>query len=512
MGALLLVPPAAASTPLKGGLDVAPDVGIDGDTQAATDSGLLHARVATVADASVELEASKIEVTTDWQETTRARTPTGQSYDADYDVGTDTYRFSDASMTLETFDRSPEVLAIGTDDAQVSAQSTGQVDLGMIENRNITQVGTSDEASAADQAPPGFWYHVGGPSLSFANLDQGTVTGDFTLFVHNVTMVVDSDGSEPWRNWTGERYENPSSPVSEYEIRVTVIEVTDGTLTLETPDALSMIGRQSDLTVDGTITADQAQGELIEGTTKYTFRDAPLRLEGSGSLSAMSPSVTGTVGGTAVAPNTEPIKLETAGQFDVEDNSDVSVSSVPAEQSASNDGLTMVAGAIALALVGLFLARGRLRPAIERVRAHVRERRVEQWMEAGDRLTSVRDYEKAHECYAKITDKYPEVAEAWYAKGVVLSELGRHDASANAFEEANEAIGGDDPELIDLSAREAWQAGDETRARPLFEELAVKDPMRLRERLNEPAFAELRDEPWIEALFEPDEEDLSSYA
>jgi tetratricopeptide (TPR) repeat protein len=162
--------------------------------------------------------------------------------------------------------------------------------------------------------------------------------------------------------------------------------------------------------------------------------------------------------------------------------------------------------------VGVGLGAAWLHPKLRSAQAWWRQRRIDAWMHSGDRLTSVRDYQGAHDAYAKVTERYPEVTEAWYSKGLVLQEMGRHAEASQTFREANRQLGEDEPELVELAAREAWRAGDVDESSTLFRELYGMDAERVRECLQDPEFEELKNRAWVRNAFKDEGQTMVSYA
>lgn len=508
---LLAALPAAGATPLEGTISVTSSVTLAGSTQAAAEHGALHVHLDDVNPGEIRLTAEQITVTTEWIEGKTVRTPTGETVAVDDGRGEAQHTFQDAEMTLTGFEGSPEVLGIAAGEAEMTASGDEASRIDTIRDANITQVGASEDTTGTGEAPPGFWYRIAGPWLEIPDLDRAELAGSFDLFVNNVTMQIDS-ASGSWENWTGLREESENAAVSSYELRVTTLRVETGRLVVERPSAVDLLSESAHAQVDGEVTADSADGDLMGLDSRYVFDDAPLKMTGSGEMDLQAAPGSGETGGSIGEEVRDRVDLAPTGSFDVAEGPGVTVTPIDAAASDALPWTQIGLGALAVLAVGLFLVRDRVRAIVDTIRARVRERRVEAWMRAGDRLMAVRDYERAHGYYARVAKRYPEVAEAWYSKALVLTELGRHTDAADAYAEANALVGGDDPELVDLAATAAWRGGERDRARELFERLSVLDPMRLRERLSKPEMSDLDEQPWVDALFEPDEEGMAPYA
>lgn len=324
---------------------------------------------------------------------------------------------------------------------------------------------------------------------------RAVLEGSFEIYLWGITAEVIGDGVSTYE--TGHHVEDRSQgaqTLTEEHFVFVRMRVSNGTLAMSLDNPAEW----------GTF-ADRMDAD-VGAEAQVTFQDAQGILPG--------PDRSYETGGDTVAAQDGTYRWAYEG-----DHVDTTTLDSPAQVEGGQPMATEAEGVSSawtwvLALLGLVATAGAVwayRSHADDLRAWLREHRVERWMQTGDRLTSVRDYESAHEYYERITDRYPEISEAWYSQGVVLQEMGRHAKAAEAFEQANESIQEEEPELVDMAACEAWRAGEEDQARELFEQLAVLDPLRLRERLQEPSFSELKNCDWMRELLDVDEETMVHY-
>ncbi len=510
--ALLLVAPGALAQAgsLSGALDARERLALGGETNAALEDGVLHLRTPDLAGSEISLTADRVEINVRWQQGYRTVVD-GDEVRYYTGFGNDTHTFLDAEINLGRLQPTPELLAIVGSHASATGSDDGLTLVDIVHDTDLTRVEWSEQSQSTGEDPPGFWYHVDGPWLRLNELQTAQVAGDFDLFVNNVTLAVDHrEGS--WDHWTGYKENNPERPVSRFESRVTVIHVLGGDLELSTPRGIDLLGREATAGVDGTITAERADGKLATESALYEFEDAPLYLDGQGQIKLRAGDQGGRAQGALQYDSPIPVHLQPTGTYSVRETQGVVTTETETPLESSSTWL-WIAAVLVVILTGVATRfAGPIQQRIIEAKARRREQRVEAWMHNGDRLTSVRDYEGALGWYARVVSAYPSVTEAWYAMAVVLTELGRHAEAAEAYGKANEQLGGDDPELLDLAGLAAWRAGETEQARDAWEQLSVVDPVRLRERLRDPSLGELADEPWVRQLFETPKEASVSYA
>ncbi|MDX1610796.1 MAG: tetratricopeptide repeat protein [Candidatus Thermoplasmatota archaeon] len=510
---LLAASPALAEGALTGQLKAPDGLALDGSTTARLDTGILHLRDNGLPVDAVTLTAEAATITVSWQEGYRTLID-GREFRQYQDRGQDRHTFQDVQLSLAPDQAVPEVLAMLGTNAQAVAATQGQATVSTIADADVTQVEWSPETQGTEDAP-GFWYHVQGPWVHFQGFDQATVQGNLDLFVNNVTLSLTAGqgtAQETWEHWTGYKEADPGAPVTHFETRVTILELRGAELEIRDAPA-SLMAEQGEVDLDGQVRAGVVVGELTDALHRYTYPEAPLRMHGQGTL-ALAAAIGGAAQGAIDRQAGHWVTLTPQGDYAVEPTSGMYASPLEApDAGGTSDWIWMLTGFALVSITAtVVLARSHLVRAWDGYRAKRRERNVREWMRTGDRLTGVRDFAKAHTWYAKVTQAYPEVTEAWYAQAVALSELGRHHEAAQAYRRANELLGGDDPEIMDLAALAHFKAGEREAAQALWSELAILDPLRLQRRLGQRPVAGT---PVARALARdagPDEQAVASYA
>lgn len=450
---------------------------------------------------SVEVTGEELEVerVDDWKESVQAQTPTGPVELASYnDRNVSTHQHTDLDrvrlLTLTEPDATMIVkpLASGT---QLSAHHDGDYEAEPVEDKMLEHSHVaSPNATYTDQY---YEYRADDElGLEIAGESEILLEGSFEVYLWGAMAEVVANETQIYEtgHWVEDRSEGAKTVTEEHFVFVRM-RIEDGALeaSIDGVDTLAAFAGtlHADLADSGDVTFEDADGILPGPDLFYEATGETVR--------AQDGTYTWSHAGDQIATDTLEAPTSVAGGQPVGDN-----------EALGGWGMWSLAAAIGLvAVVG---AARTLRPYVDEARAWVRERRVKRWMRTGDRLTAVRDYEAACGYFAKITERYPEISEAWYSQGIVLQELGRHDEAAEAFVEAERAIQEDEPELLEKAATEAWRADEEEQARELFERLAILDPIRLRRKVQTPAFAALRSKPWMQDLLDIDERTDVHYA
>lgn len=447
----------------------------------------------------VELDGSHLTVerVDDWREVVQTKTPAGTQQIASYNhrnrtvdhhAGLEEARvlgFQEPNATVLVTPLEPDVELSTSHQGAYGVQPTKDrlLEHSHYVDPNATQSEQYYEYRAREKV-----------SMAFDGESDLELSGSFEIYLWGATAEVIANESATYE--TGYHYEDRSQgteSVTEEHYVFARLRVTQGTLSMDVQGARQMLAF-----------ADAFRAEP-GATSELTFADAEGTLPGPGS---------------AYEGNGETMSAQ-GGAYRWS-YADERVATAAVETPAAVEGGEPVATdgdaalwpwlLVGLAAIGLVAARGPVNRYADQARAWLRERRVERWMQAGDRMTSVRDYEAAHKYYEQITETYPEISEAWYSRGIVLQELDRHGEAADAFVRAHETINEDEPELVDMAAAEAWRAGEEDKARELFEQLAVLDPIRLQRRLHEPGFDDLRNRSWMRELLDVDDQTGVQYA
>lgn len=495
IGLLLLASPAGASETL-GGEWTSPSLDLEGSSTALVDDGAIHTDRTFGASFGLSAQGESVRVDWSWQKGERVsglnggddmvRVLSGQ--------GEETRSFSQADLSVTGSDEVPEAVILLGDDASSWLRMNGTAQAGTVAHETVVRVENNETFWLADEEQEhGFWYEAEGDNVHLESFDTVRVEGTFQVFLNNVSFQVEH-GEEAWKHWTGYR-EQEEGAAAHYESRVTVVTIQEGTLTLSMLGGLSGYTDAASVDLDGKARASDADGDLIAPETQYLFETASLALDGTGVLDLH-------VNDKQATTLLSGLKVDAQGAFNVASTQGVKQVSLEPDEGWSLGSFEASAGGAVLLGALLVASRGPLLRHIDQARAGLRERRIRKWMQTGDRLTSVREFERAHDWYQRITDTYPNHAEAWYSEASALEELNRPGEAAEAYAKVNELIGGDDPELLDLAGAAAWRAGDRAKALELFEVLASIAPGRLTERIHEEGYEELKDHPEIKDALE----------
>ncbi len=167
---------------------------------------------------------------------------------------------------------------------------------------------------------------------------------------------------------------------------------------------------------------------------------------------------------------------------------------------------------LALVLLAGYLARNRVGEHLAKLKANLRHDRTTRWIQTGDRLFEMREYEDAMTWYQRVVDVYPNSIEGWNSIAAGHQELGHHAQASHAYEKTHRMFTEGDATSLASAMLCAHRAGDTDRAIKLAQELATIDPELARHRLGEPRLAELRKKAGLSSLFRRKEPDGASYA
>lgn len=509
---LLLLPGAAASGSwVEGALETREVVELTGDVEARALEGLVHFHGADHGFGGLTLEAEQVTATTLWQKGQRVSLADREMTRYYEDTGRETVELSDVHAVANPYGGPLELLAILASQAEARTSLSGAVALSAIEDDYLTRVAWSEETyEVGEGEAPGYWYEVTDPLVAATGLRTAVVTGDFDLFLHNVTIIAESsDGA--WEHWSGHREAAPGSPLSPFETRVTVLSVRGGRLDVAVEGGLSLLGAPLDIELDGMVSAEGVRGELTDAALAYVFDGDTLALEGRGELT-VTPANGGSRAKGALRGAIPPaVLLQPSGQYIVHETP--GLVATPQQEAALSPGPWLVGLAAALLVTGLLVVplRHRIAARLDRARAGHAQREIAAWMATGDRLTGARDFRRAAKWYRRVTVRHAHHVEAWYSLAATAVELGDHETAARAYAEANELLGGDDVEALDLAGLHALKAGLTDEASQALQRLAVVDPFRVQKRLADPLFAPLREDSNLRRLLAPPDGVGSSY-
>lgn len=527
--AVLLLPVLLASAGLAAGnalvdgtLATREPLTIDGASNGTFPTGALHLHTTQVTDLGVSLEAAELSIIQTWERGERVHSTIGGDDVVRHrsDGGHEVRNLTGAEVTVDPLGGPIELLGMvsATDEGRLSTEDDTHVKLDTIADQVISRVGYTEDARkvGGSEGKPSFWYEVDDPWISTHELDRGELRGDFTLFLHNTTYHV-SANEDTFENWTGHR-ETGDEPISSYETRVTVFRVQDGVLKLRAPDALLALSPRGEVQTDGRLVASDVHGTLAQPDVEFLFDQTRMELTGQGTVSLRTGPSQASASGAGWNGTGSPLVFGPRGGFDVAQTPGLAtneLTSAGTQEASAPTGLLsapVLFGSSLFALTGAVLVRRKVVYGLDSLRARLRERRVSEWMGMGDRLVSVREFERAANWYRQVTKKYANQAEAWYSLAACLVELDAYQEAAEAYERTLELVGRDDPEVVDLFATTAWRAGRREDAVEAFAHLAELDRTRFARRLDNPEFEELQDDNRLEDALDGKGAGLSHYA
>ncbi len=498
--ALVLLAPAASAGIEAGTIVTSAEIEIADRVELDASSAALHVREDGMSVPEFTLEADRIELRGTYERGTttadRDRLGTVSYLQDEYD---ERLPFENVTARLDRFDVTPEILAFpnASSPSSPSVGAHGQAGSAVSSFQDAYLVRTGTKRAFEDVpdvcGPPvctpssevenGFWYRVEGPWLRLSGLQSGHVSGDFHLFVNNVTLEVSDEDGVAWRNWTGFRTEpGPTPGTKRYEIRSVVLEVMGGNLTVASPSNLEVLGPAADVFAKGSIFSPEVAGELRGSGTLYHFDDAPLHLVGEGRLGLRTlPDAAGSRG-ASVEERSKTVL--TAGEgFEVVETPGLQTSSVPVERDVAagawsdvvSSWLPWIILALLAGVVVVYSQRDVVLSVAAGARAKLRRHRMERWLETGDRLIEASDPEGALPWYRRTTETYPESMEGWVSLASCLMDLKRFEEASRAYERGHEAMANGDAPMLVSAASCAMQADDIERAYALLREAARRD-------------------------------------
>jgi hypothetical protein len=433
----------------------------DGSVEVLADSGAVHYSLDR-APSEFRLEASHLSVHLDWKNGTSAGSPAGDDrFGVRTDSGERVDQFENVTVELEPAGK-PEILAYpGQGDLRYEADGIGSQRLSTGEDSHVTRVGASPSSEGTnDSQQVGFWFEPDPTWITGNRLDTVRASGDFSLFLNNMTVTIRQGTEVVWQNWTGYR-EEETGPASSYQRHLLLVHVTNGALNLSEDDGLTVFGPVLDVQADGTVTAQTATGHLALDETTYAFDDDPLRMEGEGRFQVRESS-------TGPAPGLF-LMVDDGSQLDVHGGQRVDPSPGIGE-AGLGWGLWVPVSLLGLAVAGGIAHRaGYTTQVLDRWRSD----RYTKWMTRGRELANAADYDQAATCFRRATRAQPVKGVAWYHLAIALLEDGRSREVLDVVDEARrgEAVI-DELDFLDLEAQAARRAGEHERCREAVARLA----------------------------------------
>ncbi len=462
---------------------------IQGVSETSTEQGVLHVRNGQD-QVDAKLSAQHIEVSMAWVKGyDLEQEPLGVHEQVNEKRREQAWSFEDVTVGFEGWRSPVEFLGIAahTDEGLISHSADGSSLHAPVPPKTIAKTGWSEEQrNVGEGENPGFWYRLDNAWSAAYGGDQGTLTGNFTLFVNNVTIDI-SGADSSWSNWTGYRGDPMATGMEEYELRVTILTVTNGQLSLESADSVDVLAPELSSIVDGEVRSSDVQGEIVSELLAYRYDPAPLELRGHGELRSAAVPGGGTVAGEATPANPARIRTQVDGNFQVvatEGLEQTALGTNAAPSGGPSVPSYALIGLVGLAAVGVTSAmyvshRGRKRrgeqapaPSDELAPERMSRAGYEQELHRGRDLHDRMEFEQARAVFEALTGARPELPEAWSWLGDTLMEIGRYEPASSAYRRFANTL--DDTELDALSklVRALALAGKQREAEWWFSHMA----------------------------------------
>ncbi len=514
---VLALPVAAAEShaPVATGvLEVPSVVEATGSVQTGADGGAIHIHDETM-PAAISLDAEAIHVQTGWREGVRTETPDPISQTRfNSEIGREHWNFSDAQVKLSPFLPSPQLLALTGGDPVQATQEDGLVQAQTVLDRDLVRADLNPDETEGNGPFIGFWYSIPGPWVAQTGLSDATLTGDFTLFVNNVTIDITTADGDRWTNWTGHQTYHrvgpvgtPDGSVTEYEVHVTLLHVTNGTLSVGSDaDVVELYAPRMTSEVSGVISSPEASGAIESATTLFEYEGTPLEMEGNGTLGLAAESRTGFASGQLDQDAQGLLSLNAEGMFTVRETPGLASASFapPGDQPGpltvfEQPWLLFAVGLPLLAaVVGVLVRPQRNQGQTREVRPEGEltnedfEARMEQAKGAYNDLR----FHEALDRFEALTQDYPTMPQAWDHLAKTLTELGRLDETVHAYERLSELLGARGPGDLEPTALQGmipayYFTGHEGEALDAFRALARQNPKMAIRLIEQPGLSEI---------------------
>lgn len=426
------------------------------------------------ADVELHLQADRLRVVTAWERGELVTAAGEAEYRHIEDSGTDRRTFHDALLEVTPSASGAQVLvpSVGPD-GQVEASGLGTVDQDALpEGEHLAAGGYAGESAGLNEdARPGYRYETDGPLARTDGLDRARAEGVLDLFVHNATLSVRTSDGGSWSNWTGYRTQASSPGTMSYELRVTLVEVEGGDLSLEAPDRTSLLAPALDTTIEGSVQAVASQGVLRAAGGSTTLQGEPLGLSGDGSGRAAPLQAADPADG-------QRLDVDLAGDFDVAEPGMHGLSTTaPAASGGPVGGATvgLLGSGIFAVVAGLLLARRR--PGVLRVLpARLRSRLHRRWLEQGARLEDDGRPQAAARAFDRARAVEPARPIGWYHHARSLLEADAPERALALLDEAGHVLDHPPLDLTELEVAAAEAVGARERAVHALADLAREAP------------------------------------
>lgn len=382
-------------------------------------------------------------------------------------------------------------------DSEVSGRGLGGTFIDIVpEGTHLARGGYSEQRADVNRDNvPSYVYRNEAPLVEHGQLQEAQLTGSFRLFVHGVTLEVTHGQDGSWQNWTGFRETQTSDASSEYELRVTTIDVEGGRLEVGNTSAISLLSTSTETQVDGSIATDSARGTLRAGGEEIQLGGRPLELSGTGDISAIARGTQEPTIFAQASGNFEVLSLDDAPS--VQESSGVRA---PSEEPLLWTGASVL-GFVALAAVAIRRPR-LLRP----LPAGIRDPLYRRWLSAGRSRENDQEFEAAASFYGRLTALDPANPIGWYHHSRALLDAGRSHGALRVASQARQRLDSAPLDLLEVEVAASIEASRPQAAKRALLELAKGSPEMARGLVEDLGIEELGSEEEIREALGPEEE------
>lgn len=474
-----------------------------GSTEDVDDADLVHLQAPDEQRASVVVSAETLALQYAWAK--GHRVDPGDPFSRNRvltDVGNATETYTSVELGVSDLGSALQMLAVADQTAAaVDGRANGTTTAHVVDPGPYVSVGHSDEARSGRGSTPrvGFTHDLHEATPAVSGLDDATVDGNFTLFIHNAT-IEGTTASGSLHHWTGHRSNQTAPGTTEFHQRVTVLRISNGTLSIETDSAVEALGPQLSAEVNGTVASeDGARGQLLSPTTAYLYESTQIQLDGHGvlELSSSNPAGAEAVGSQLAAT--------VQGQFDVAatpgvletTRTDASDDSTPWGWS----GAGLLLGLVCLGSAILVYERrdedpsgAAPRPVMAGLAPVGADSESQESFQ--ERLSQAReafeaqDFQRAARQAERLTRRDSRHPAPWDLLGRSLLEMGETGAARETYERYDEAMDDDEPDALMGLARANRAAGDVEGAALALVRLSRVSPRQAAVLLGRPRFTE----------------------
>ncbi len=383
------------------------------------------------------------------------------------ETGSETSSFQDVEIQIRHDSTPLEILAFPDGNRhEITTSGVGEMSLTPSLPERTTRIGESENARGTDpERALGFWYSPPGDWLQVDQTDVASVTGDFSLIIHNATITVREGGEVAWENWTGYRRGQDTAVAHTYEERLLVLHIRGAQLNLTSRGQVRVLGDPIDVQATGVVAGERVQGIIERTAEDILFSEEPMHLQGTAAFSVAK--------GSAQDPRALALSLQDADDLQVGGGQARAQSTQGVAVPGGMLGLLGGLGLLVLAgvAVGTYST-----GAAGRWYREIQDRRFGRAVADGQAHATRREFEDAAACFRRATDLKPEHTMAWFHLALSHLEADNHTRVLEVLEEAQERAPMDELDLLEIEIEATLHLGDHGRCRKALAKLADRSP------------------------------------